>query len=82
MQSLDRIGPFQNVPLAIRVELPCPPVALERIMLLEPGSTLVTDRAAGDNMDLRIGGQMAGRGEMVITDHGFGLRVTQLGDRA
>ncbi len=82
MQDLERTRPFQSIPLTIRVELVCPPVPLERIMTLEPGSMLVTDRAAGDNMDVRIGGQLAGRGEMVVTDRGFGLRITQIGERA
>jgi flagellar motor switch protein FliN/FliY len=81
MLDLERAHPFQHIPLPVRVELVCPPVALERIMALEPGAMLVTERAAGDNMDLCIGGQLVGRGEMVVTDRGFGFRITQLGDR-
>lgn len=79
MSDIERIRPFQNVPLAFRVELTCRPMPLESIMTLEPGSTLMTDRAAGGNMDLRIGGQLAGTGEMVTTDQGFGFRITELG---
>jgi len=82
MPEIETNKAFQYIPLQIRVELMCPPVALERIMALEPGVTLVTDRAAGDNMDLRVGGQLVGRAEMVVTDRGFGFRITQLGDPA
>jgi flagellar motor switch/type III secretory pathway protein FliN len=81
MSEIERIRPFHSVPLAIRVELSCPPIPLERVLLLEPGSTLVTDRVAGGSMDFRIGGQLAGSGEVVTTDHGFGLRITALGGR-
>lgn len=82
MPEFEQTKAFQHIPLQIRVELACSPVALERVVSLEPGVTLLTDRAAGDNMDLRIGGQLVGRAEMVVTDRGFGFRITQLGDRA
>jgi flagellar motor switch/type III secretory pathway protein FliN len=82
MPEFEQNKAFQHIPLQIRVELMCPPLALDHVMALEPGVTLVTDRAAGDNMDLRIGGQLVVRAEMVVTDRGFGFRITQLGDRA
>ena len=80
MSLIERLGPFQSTPMLVAVELPCPAITMGDILYLEPGSTLLTDRPAGDTMDVRIGGQLVGRGEMVVTDRAFGLRITKLGE--
>ena len=47
-----------------------------------PGTVLELDRAAGSPADLLVNGRLIARGEVVVIDEDFGLRVTEIVDDA
>ena len=48
------------------------------LLALTPGAVLELDRAAGSPADLLVNGRLIARGEVVVVDENFGLRVTEI----
>jgi flagellar motor switch protein FliN/FliY len=51
---------------------------LRDILELHPGVAIVLDRRVQEPVELLIGGRMVARGEVVIVDGNYGLRVTEI----
>ena len=51
---------------------------LRDILQLAPGSVIELDRAAGGPVDLLVNNTLVARGEVVVIDEEFGLRVTEV----
>jgi flagellar motor switch protein FliN len=45
---------------------------------LGPGAIVTLDRMAGEPVDLLVNGRVVARGEVVVIDEEFGLRVTEV----
>ena len=52
------------------------------LLALSPGEVLELDRAAGSPADLLVNGRLIARGEVVVVDEDFGLRVTEIIDES
>jgi flagellar motor switch protein FliN/FliY len=57
-------------------------VTLANLASLGPGSVIELDRKVEDPIDLVLGGRVLARGEVMIVDGNYGLRVTELLDRS
>ncbi len=51
---------------------------LRDILELHPGAAVVLDRHVEEPVDLLVGGRMVARGEVVIVDGNYGLRITEI----
>ena len=51
---------------------------LRDILELHPGAAIVLDRHVEEPVDLLVGGRMIARGEVVIVDGNYGLRITEI----
>ena len=51
---------------------------LRDILSLSPGSVIELDRQVGEPAELLVAGKLVARGEVVVVDGNFGLRVTEL----
>jgi flagellar motor switch protein FliN/FliY len=78
MTALEEIEHFQDVPLAIELELDRKIMKVRDILLLEPGSVVRLTRSAGENIDMIVGGALLGLGEVVIIENAVGVRITSL----
>jgi flagellar motor switch protein FliN/FliY len=67
-----------DVPLAITVELGQATVTIRELLELGQGSILPLDRRAGEPVDVLVNGQRLARGEVVVIDEDFGIRVTDV----
>jgi flagellar motor switch protein FliN len=67
---------FEDVPLAVDVELDRRVMTVRDVLRLDINSVLKMNRSAGENLDLRIGGALIGYGEIVISETTTGLRIT------
>lgn len=76
MTPFEEIAAFADVPLSVEVELGRPVMTLREILELEPGSVVELARAAGENVDVRVGGALIGYGEIVVTDNAAAVRIT------
>lgn len=53
---------------------------LKELLELGPGDVLELDRHVADPADLIVGGRIVARGEVVLVDGNFGLRVTEVAE--
>jgi flagellar motor switch protein FliN/FliY len=71
------------VPVDLSVEMGRARMTVGETLELRQGSIITLDRMAGEPVDLLVNGTPIARGEVVVIDEQFGLRVTEmLGDGA
>lgn len=71
-----------DVEIPIAVEVGRTQMSLEDILQLVPGSVVALDKKAEEPVDLRVNGKLVARGEVVLVDDTYGLRITQIVDAA
>ena len=69
---------LMDVSLRISVELGRTRMHLAQILELQHGSVIELDRLAGDPVDVFVNDCMVARGEVVIVDDKFGVRITEM----
>ena len=74
-RSLDFL---RDVTLACSVELGRTAITLRQFLALGRGSVLELGRAAGEPAELRANGNLIARGEVVVVNDRYGLRVTEI----
>lgn len=75
--SLDML---MDVPLKITVELGRTQMTLRQTLELVQGSVVELDRLAGDPVDIFVNDRLLARGEVVVVDDKFAVRITELLD--
>jgi flagellar motor switch protein FliN len=73
-----KLGSVQQVKVPAQVVLGNAELDLGSLTSLGVGSIIELDKLAGEPVDLYIAGELVGRGEVVVIDENFGLRVTKL----
>ncbi|HEX8206696.1 MAG TPA: flagellar motor switch protein FliN [Solirubrobacteraceae bacterium] len=74
-RELERLN---DVGLELTVEVGRTRMTLGQALALGPGSVITLDRLADQPVDLLVNGMPVARGEVVVIDDVFGLRVTQI----
>lgn len=67
-----------DVALKVRVELGSTQMTVEEVLALGPGSVVELDRLAGEPVDIVINDRLIARGEVVVVEENFGVRVTEI----
>jgi flagellar motor switch protein FliN/FliY len=67
-----------DVSMRVTVELGRTRMLLSQILELQHGSVVELDRVAGDPVDIFVNDCMIARGEVVIVDDKFGVRITEM----
>jgi flagellar motor switch protein FliN/FliY len=77
-------GPRENIDLLLDVELDInielgkSELSIKRILELAPGSIVELDKMAGEPVDLIVNNKVVAKGEVVVVDENFGIRVVSL----
>ncbi|MGO4258047.1 flagellar motor switch protein FliN [Marmoricola sp. RAF53] len=71
---------LHGVDMEVTVELGRTRMTVRDLLALTPGAVLELDRAAGSPADLLVNGRLIARGEVVVVDEDFGLRLTEIID--
>jgi len=71
---------LHGVDMEVTVELGRTRMTVRDLLALSPGAVLELDRAAGSPADLLVNGRLIARGEVVVVDEDFGLRITEVLD--
>ena len=71
---------LHGVDMEVTVELGRTRMTVRDLLALTTGAVLELDRAAGSPADLLVNGRLIARGEVVVVDEDFGLRVTEIID--
>ncbi len=72
------IGLILDVPLSVTVELGRTKKTIKEILELTNGSIIELDRLAGEPVDIMVNGQYLAKGEVVVIDENFGVRITDI----
>ena len=73
---------LHDVPVELAVEIGRTRMTIGQTLELRPGSVVSLNRLAGEPVDLLINGKPIARGEVVVIDEEFGLRITDIVSQA
>lgn len=71
-----------DVPLQVTVELGRTQLRIRDVLELVPGSIVELDKLAGGPVDVLVNGKQIARGEVVVIDEEFGVRITDVASQA
>lgn len=67
-----------DVPIRLTVELGSSQMTIKELLQLNLGSVVPLDKPANAAVDLFVNGKLVGRGEVVIADQNFGIRIKEI----
>ncbi|MDR3236988.1 MAG: flagellar motor switch protein FliN [Spirochaetia bacterium] len=76
--ALGDISLLLDVPMTLTVELGRTSRLVQEILGLGEGSIIELDKLAGEPVDLLVNGKLIAKGEVVVIDENFGVRVTDI----
>lgn len=76
------IGLILDVPLSVTVELGRTKKSIKDILELTNGSIVELDKLAGEPVDIQVNGKFLAKGEVVVIDENFGVRITEIASLA
>lgn len=76
--SKENINLIMDVPLEITVELGRTKRLIKDILEFGPGTVIELDRLAGEPVDVIVNGKFIAKGEVVVIDESFGVRITDI----
>ncbi len=74
----NNINLIMDVPLQVTVELGRTEKLIRDILEFSPGSILELDKLAGEPVDILVNGKNIAKGEVVVIDESFGVRITDI----
>lgn len=78
MQGQETIGLIKDVPLEVTVELGRTSKSIAEILDFTPGTIIELDKIAGEPIDILVNGRLVAKGEVVVIEESFGVRVTEI----
>jgi flagellar motor switch protein FliN len=76
--ELLNIKELGDIPLRISVQLGNTELKIEEILKLEKGSIIGMEKLAGEPLEFFVGRKLAARGEVVVINEKYGLRLTEI----
>lgn len=73
---------LSEVPLEVTVELGRAVMKVRNLLSLREGSVIELNRTPGAPVDVLVNGRLVARGDVVVVDDEFGVRITEVLDRA
>ena len=77
-QSNENISLIMDVPLEVTVELGRTTKSISEILDFTPGTIIELDKIAGEPIDVLVNGKFVAKGEVVVIEESFGIRVTEI----
>jgi flagellar motor switch protein FliN len=81
MSVTEELRTLADVPLDVEARLECCTLSVEQLMALQEGSLIRSERAAGDNIDVQIGTQLVGTGEIIVLGTSLGFRIADFREK-
>ena len=76
--SSRRLDMLLDVPLEVNVELGRTRMTIQDLLQLGPGSVIELDKVAGEALYILVNGRLVARGEAVVVNDKFGIRITDI----
>ncbi|RQD67766.1 MAG: flagellar motor switch phosphatase FliY [Tindallia sp. MSAO_Bac2] len=74
----ENISLIQDVPLKVTVELGRTVKKINEVLEFGPGTIVELDRIVGEPLDIMVNGQYVAKGEVVVIDENYGIRITDI----
>ncbi|BCJ95235.1 flagellar motor switch phosphatase FliY [Anaerocolumna cellulosilytica] len=74
----ENIGLIMDVPLEVTVELGRTSKSIKEILDFSPGTIIELNKLAGEPIDVLVNGKFVAKGEVVVIEESFGIRVTEI----
>lgn len=74
----ERLELLLDIPLNLSVELGRSKMSIQELLQLSPGAAVELDKNAGDPLDIMVNGRLVARGEAVVVNDKFGVRITDI----
>jgi len=78
VRGSNSIDLLKDIPLKVIVELGQTVLKIKDILELGVGSIVELDKLSGDPVDVLVNGRLIAKGEVVVIDEDFGVRITDL----
>lgn len=78
LASGNRLDLLRNVEMEVTAELGSTRMTVRELLSLTPGNIVELNRAAGSPIDLLVNGTLIARGEVVVVDEEFGIRISEI----
>ena len=74
----NNIDMLLDVNLTLTIELGRTKLTIKEVLALKPGDLVELDHLAGEPVDLLVNGKVVAKGEVVIVDDNFAVRISSL----
>jgi flagellar motor switch protein FliN/FliY len=74
----ENINLIKDVPLEVTVELGRTKKSISDILEFAPGTIVELNKIAGEPVDVYVNGKYVARGEVVVIEESFGVRITEV----
>ena len=74
----ENIELIMDVPLEVTVELGRTNKSIKEILEFSPGTIIELNKIAGEPIDVLVNGKFVAKGEVVVIEENFGIRVTEI----
>ena len=74
----ENIGLIMDVPLDVSVELGRTSKSIQDILEFAPGTIIELNKIAGEPIDVLVNGKYVAKGEVVVLEESFGVRITEI----
>ena len=78
VRAVSGLDLLHGVEMEVTVELGRAKMTVRDLLSLRAGSVIELDRAAGSPADVLVNGRLIARGEVVVIDENFGIRITEI----
>ena len=69
---------IEDVPLIVIVEIGRTVMEVQNVLNLKKGSMMVFEKIVGEPMDIVVGDQLMARGEIVVVNERYGVRISEV----
>jgi flagellar motor switch protein FliN/FliY len=80
LAGTDRLDLLGNIEMDVTAELGRTRMPVRQLLALTPGTLVELDKTAGSPIDLLVNGTLIARGEVVVIDEEFGIRISEIVD--
>jgi flagellar motor switch protein FliN/FliY len=77
-ETLSELSNLKDVELNLRIELGRTELLIEEVLKLRDGSVVALDKLAGDPVDILVNGRLVARGEVLVLNDNFCVRVAEI----
>jgi len=77
-QAKKNLEMIYEIPVEVTAELGSTTISIKDLLGLGPGSVVELERMAGESIDLMVNGVLIGKGDVVVVNENFGMRITEV----